>query len=93
MPDPGSNCKIMFAHSITDDIGPWGDDILDQGITISFRARISTTPPLDDLHPDGGSGIGPWPPGGYNNADLNCDGSVDFYDVYTFTQQWLTSCP
>jgi len=59
-----SNRKIMFAHSITDDIGSWGDDILDNGITISFRARISTTPPLDDLHPDGSGAITPWPAGG-----------------------------
>ncbi|NIP51751.1 MAG: hypothetical protein GWN61_21335 [candidate division Zixibacteria bacterium] len=59
-----SNRKIMFAHSITDDIGSWGDDILDNGITIFFRARISKTPPLDDLHPDGSGPITPWPAGG-----------------------------
>jgi hypothetical protein len=33
------------------------------------------------------------PAGGYNNSDLNCDGSVDWYDVKIFTDQWLSSCP
>jgi hypothetical protein len=33
------------------------------------------------------------PPGGYNNGDLNCDGSVDFHDLDIFTLQWLSSCP
>jgi hypothetical protein len=65
MYDPGSNRKIMFGHSITSDIGSSGDKILDDGITISFRARISTTtPPLDDLYEDGGGGPLPWPAGG-----------------------------
>ena len=31
--------------------------------------------------------------GGYNNADLNCDGEVDFYDLCIFVNQWLNSCP
>jgi len=31
--------------------------------------------------------------GGYNNSDLNCDGSVDWYDLKIFTDQWLDSCP
>jgi hypothetical protein len=31
--------------------------------------------------------------GGYNNSDLNCDGSVDFYDLKIFVDQWLSSCP
>ena len=33
------------------------------------------------------------PAGGYNNSDLNCDGSVDFYDLKILTDQWLNSCP
>jgi len=33
------------------------------------------------------------PPGGYNHSDLNCDGSVDFYDLDIFTQLWLSGCP
>jgi hypothetical protein len=64
MSDPGSNRKIMFGHSITADIGSTGDKILDDGITISFRARISTTGPFDQLHPDGGGSVVPWPAGG-----------------------------
>ena len=62
--DPGSNRKITFGHSITNDIGTAGDAILDDGVTISFRARLSVGPPLDDMHPDGGGGVTPWPAGG-----------------------------
>jgi len=59
--DP-SNRKIYFGHSITDELPvDVADSILDNGVTISFRARLSTIPPLDDLHPDGGGGISPWP--------------------------------
>jgi len=63
MPDP-SNRKIFFGHSITNDIGAVGDTLLDDGVTISFRARISTTPPLDNLHSPGGGATRPWPAGG-----------------------------
>jgi hypothetical protein len=62
MGDPGSNRKITFGHDISAEGAT--DSILDDGVTISFRARISTGPPLDDLHPDGGGGISPWPAGG-----------------------------
>ena len=61
MGDPGSNRKIYFGHSIPDE---GKETILDDGITITFRARIATTPPLDDLHPEDGSGVAPWPAGG-----------------------------
>jgi hypothetical protein len=61
MGDPGSNRKLYFGHSITTDVGASGNNILDDGITISFRTRISTGAPLDDAHPDGGGGIVPWP--------------------------------
>jgi hypothetical protein len=33
------------------------------------------------------------PSGGYVTGDLNCDGSVDWYDVKIFVDQWLDSCP
>jgi len=62
--EPGSNRKIMFGHSITTDLGAAGDAILDNGVTISFRARVATGSPLDALHPDGGAGISPWPVNG-----------------------------
>lgn len=55
MGDPGSNRKLYFGHSI--DFG------LD-GASLEIRARIATDGPLDDLHPNGGGGISPWPAGG-----------------------------
>jgi len=61
MGDPGSNRKIYFAHDLTADGAP--DNLVD-AVTLSFRARIPTTGPLDDLHPDGGGGIAPYPMGG-----------------------------
>jgi hypothetical protein len=63
MGDPGSNRKLMFGHSITGDLGSAADTILG-GVTLSFRARVATGPPLDDVHPDGGGGVAPWPSGG-----------------------------
>lgn len=63
MGDPGSNRKLMFGHSITNDLGSAGEAILG-AVTISFRARIATGSPLDDAHPDGGGGPNPWPAGG-----------------------------
>lgn len=32
-------------------------------------------------------------PGGYNIADLNCDGKIDYEDFAIFALQWLVSCP
>lgn len=65
MGDPGSNRKLFFGHSITNEIGsPTADTILDDGVTLTFRARIATTSPLDDAHPAGGGGTSPWPAGG-----------------------------
>jgi len=52
--DP-SNRKVYLSHPI--DFG------LD-GARLEFRIRVATTPPLDDLHPDGGAGTEPWPEGG-----------------------------
>jgi hypothetical protein len=85
MGDP-SNRKIMFGHSITNDIGAAADAILDTGVTISFRARIATGAPLDDMHPDtGGDGeyksgpIAPWPVGG--NGYLGHDGGKGNFTI------------
>jgi hypothetical protein len=67
MPDP-SNRKVYLGHSLANEIdAAVADTILDSGATISFRARLATTPPLDDLHPAGGA-VTPWAEGG--------DGSV-----------------
>ncbi len=60
MGDP-SNRKVMFAHDATGDVGTTP---LDTGVTMTFRARLSTTAPLDDSHPDGGGGTSAWPTGG-----------------------------
>jgi hypothetical protein len=62
MSDPGSIRKLFFGHNATADGA--SNTFLDDGVTLSFRARLSTTGPLDDLHPDGGGGTSPWPAGG-----------------------------
>ncbi|MFB0553514.1 MAG: LamG domain-containing protein, partial [Phycisphaerae bacterium] len=54
MSDP-TNRKVYLTRPI--DIG------LD-GATLEFRIRVATSAPLDDMHPDGGAGIEPWPEGG-----------------------------
>jgi hypothetical protein len=52
--------KICFGHSITNDIGATiAGPLLDDGVTISFRARLSTTSPLDGTWPAGGDGYVP----------------------------------
>ncbi|MBL9136368.1 MAG: hypothetical protein JNK85_10895 [Verrucomicrobiales bacterium] len=60
--DPG-NRKIYFGHDISQHGA--ADNALDQGVTISFRARIptpaKTTAPLDPLHRDGQNAAGPKP--------------------------------
>jgi len=78
MPDP-SNRKLYFSHRMSDDgiLPTTGNTILDDGVTISFRARLATTPPLDDLHPDGGGGTSPWPAGG-NGYTIHHGGKGNF---------------
>ena len=63
-PDPGSNRKIYFGHNLTEDGA--GETVLDDGITLHFRARVPTAGPLDMLHPDGQqqNGAQPYPDGG-----------------------------
>jgi len=61
MPDP-SNRKVYLGHNLSAD--GVSDTFLDDGITLAFRARLSTSDPLDMLHPDGGGGPGVWPAGG-----------------------------
>ena len=64
MGDPGSTRKVYLGHNLSAD--GVSDTCLDDGITLAFRARLSTSDPLDDLHPDGGSGVIPFPaPDGY----------------------------
>ncbi|MBM3835422.1 MAG: hypothetical protein FJ403_19530 [Verrucomicrobia bacterium] len=60
-PDPPSNRKIFFGHDISAETA--SDTILDEGVTLTFRARIptpaKTTGPLDQLHRAGQSAAGP----------------------------------
>lgn len=66
--DPGSNRKLYFGH----DMSAHGasEAQLDEGVTLSFRARIptpaKTTKPLDPLHRDGqqAAGVQPYPANG-----------------------------
>jgi len=80
--DPGSNRKIFFGHQLIDEIDQAvADEILSvHGITISFRARLSTTPPLDNLHPDGGGANDPWAAGG--DGYLLHDGGKGCFGVH-----------
>jgi hypothetical protein len=52
MGDPGSNRKVYLQRPM---------DISLDGVRLEFCARVATSAPLDDLHPDGGAGITPWP--------------------------------
>ena len=91
MGDPGSNRKIYFGHSITNESGmapDVADSVLDDGITISMRARVATGAPLDDMHSDKGGGDGenkhiasatPWPSGG--QGYLGHDGGKGNFSV------------
>ncbi|MGD8499722.1 MAG: LamG domain-containing protein [Phycisphaerales bacterium] len=78
MGDPGSNRKIFFTHDLTNEIDQSvADEILSVGgITLSFRVRLPTTPPLDDMHPDGGGAITPWPAEGDGYGPHNGGKSV-----------------
>ena len=80
--DPGSIRKIFFGHQLIDEIDQSvADEILSvHGITISFRARLSTTGRLDNLHPDGGGANDPWPAGG--DGYLPHDGGKDCFGVH-----------
>ena len=63
----GNNRRIEFLHRMNRDEGFSGTDaILNDGVTLSFRARISTaaTGPLDDIYDETGPPIIPWPEDG-----------------------------
>ncbi len=63
--DP-SNRKIYFGHDIEGDVSLGNDRaVLDNGITLSFRARLSTTAPLDGVYDeDTAPTVDPWPADG-----------------------------
>lgn len=79
--DPGSNRKICFLRDFSG-MG-LGDSLLDDGVTLSFRARLATAPPLDDRHPDGGGGIDPWPTAG--DGCLIHDGGKGHFSLHQAT--------
>ncbi|MCA9230821.1 MAG: hypothetical protein KDA57_09220 [Planctomycetales bacterium] len=55
------NRKLFFGHDISAD----GDSLLDDGITISFRTKISTGSTLDPVYTRNAGGVTtPWPAGG-----------------------------
>lgn len=62
--DPGSNRKLYLGHDLTANDAP--DNLLDEGVTLNFRARIPTSGPLDDLRRDGqqSNGLQPYPVNG-----------------------------
>lgn len=59
--DP-TNRKVYFGYDLTAD--GVSDTILDDGVTIYFRARVPTDGPLDPLHRDGQPEPTPYPEGG-----------------------------
>ena len=67
--DPGdyghsqpANGQLFFGHDISAEGA--ADDVLDTGVTLTFRTRLSTGVGLDDAHPNGGSETTPWPASG-----------------------------
>ncbi len=57
--DPGSNRKVYLGHDLSADGA--SSTVLDDGVTLNFRARIPTTGPIDPLHRDGQGAAGPQP--------------------------------
>jgi hypothetical protein len=76
-PDPSSR-KIYLAHKLS--LEGFAATFLDDGATLHFRIRLATTLPLDDQHPDGGSGIVPWPAGG--DGYFVHDGGKDMISIH-----------
>lgn len=73
-PIAAGNQKFLFGHNIAADVGgSAADTILDRGVTLSFRARLATTGPLDQQYPAAGGGPVAWPAGG--------DGYVDVFTI------------
>jgi hypothetical protein len=73
----GNNRRLLFGHEIAKDAEFSGSTaVIDNGITISFRARLATaaTGPLDNMFPEGGTSLAntiQWPEDGLG------------YDVHT----------
>ena len=73
--DP-TNRKIYFTHDLEQDFEELPanfDTIVDDGVTLYFRARVATgaTGPIDDLHADGGTEATAWPDEGIGYQQHN----------------------
>lgn len=62
--DPSSNRKVYLGHDLS--ANGASETVLDDGVTLNFRARIPTSGPLDPLHRDGqqANGVQPYPASG-----------------------------
>lgn len=77
--DPGSNRKLYFIHDIGEDGAD--DTVMDTGITMTFRARVPTSGPFDDAHPDGGGAVSAWDPNGVGDGYVLHDGGKSSFTV------------
>ncbi len=81
--DP-SNRKVFFGHSVSGDVdAATAGAILDDGVTISFRARIPTSGPLDELT------TGPYPAEG--DGYVLHDGGKSIFGVRQSTGDKIVS--
>jgi hypothetical protein len=70
--DPGSNRKVYLGHDLTEDGA--SDTLMDDGVTIIFRARIPSAGPIDPLHRDKQADAGPQPYPGQGDGYVTSDG-------------------
>ncbi|MBI3852017.1 MAG: hypothetical protein HY298_17300 [Verrucomicrobia bacterium] len=82
---PGTDRKIQFVHDMGTDLGgPPADTFLDDGFTITFRARVptpaKTTNAVDNLYPSGESGSGPQPYPAAGDGYLIADNANGFFN-------------
>ncbi|MBM3740893.1 MAG: hypothetical protein FJW39_34550 [Acidobacteria bacterium] len=81
-PLPGSNRKIYLSHDLT--AQGVSDTFMDDGVTLSFRARVPTpkkaTGPLDPIYRHGGADDGPKPyPDAGDGTLINDQGFSNVY--------------
>jgi hypothetical protein len=79
--DGVDNRKLYMGHDLSND-NP-SDTLLDDGVTLTFRARIptpsNTKGPIDALYPQGATGPTPYPAGG--DGYLNSDGGKGNFGI------------
>ena len=60
-----SNSQLLVVHETEQDVSGSGPaPIMSNGLTFTFRARISSTGTLDNIYKEGGAGTFAWPAGG-----------------------------